>query len=273
MEYPSIHSYGLSIGLKSLTRGKVRQALPKLIAPVNYWRRIEYDFVLRNGQFQKNQRVLDIGSPKLLSLYLARFLDVDVHATDIDGYFVADYEFMRQLDGIPKERYHVSVEDGRKLSFPDNSFDRVYSVSTLEHIPDTGDTACIKEVARVLKPSGRCLLTVPVWPHSRVDYLEQKRFYWAKHSVEAPDSKIFYQRRYDERELFERLVKPSGLKLEKIEYVGEKVLHNSNKELVEFLPPLTGPVHPLMSSLFHTKPVERWTDLKKPLAGMIVLTK
>lgn len=55
------------------------------------------------------------------------------------------------------ERIHVAPGD--KIPEPDGSFDWVFSNSVLEHIPNIDDV--IKEVARLLKPGGVFLLTVP----------------------------------------------------------------------------------------------------------------
>jgi ubiquinone/menaquinone biosynthesis C-methylase UbiE len=49
--------------------------------------------------------------------------------------------------------------DGRRLPFPDGSFDTVLSTEVLEHVMSPG--AVVAEMARVLKPEGRLLLTVP----------------------------------------------------------------------------------------------------------------
>jgi ubiquinone/menaquinone biosynthesis C-methylase UbiE len=57
--------------------------------------------------------------------------------------------------------------DGTRLPFKDSSFDLVVSSETIEHIPD--DRAVISEIARVLVPGGRLLLTVPnLWNASRI---------------------------------------------------------------------------------------------------------
>ena len=49
--------------------------------------------------------------------------------------------------------------DGKRLPFADGEFDTVLSVQTLEHTPEP--QALIREMARVLHPEGRLLLTAP----------------------------------------------------------------------------------------------------------------
>lgn len=53
----------------------------------------------------------------------------------------------------------LKVMDATKLGFPINSFDKIYSCHTIEHIPDL--EKLFKEVERVLKPKGRALLVYP----------------------------------------------------------------------------------------------------------------
>jgi cyclopropane fatty-acyl-phospholipid synthase-like methyltransferase len=268
-----VYGYGMKIGARLLLRGKLRQSLPYLIRPVNYWRAVEYKLVLAEGDFRSSDRILDIGSPKLLSLYLAKTVGAEVFATDVDDYFVARYTYVQSMEGISRDRLHVEVEDGRKLHFDSNSFDKIYSISVLEHIPEQGDTECIKEIARILAPGGRCLVTVPFAPHSRVEHLDGKGVYWASHSIRSSAGKVFYQRRYSEADLFERLIEPSGLALRKLKYVGENVLTNSERELSDYLPVFSGPIQPLISRLFHSPPMDSWRDIKKPLCALVVLEK
>ena len=49
--------------------------------------------------------------------------------------------------------------DGNRLPFVDESFDTVLSVEVLEHVPDPD--RMVAEFARVLRPEGRALVTVP----------------------------------------------------------------------------------------------------------------
>jgi SAM-dependent methyltransferase len=51
------------------------------------------------------------------------------------------------------------VADGQTLPFPDNSFDAVWMRLVLVHTPDPAAT--MREIARVLKPGGRVVLTEP----------------------------------------------------------------------------------------------------------------
>lgn len=49
--------------------------------------------------------------------------------------------------------------DGNRLPFGDGAFDTVLSTEVLEHLPTPA--TCMAEMARVLKPGGKLLLTVP----------------------------------------------------------------------------------------------------------------
>lgn len=51
------------------------------------------------------------------------------------------------------------VRDIQRLDEPENSYDTVVSCETVEHVPDP--PRAIAELARVLKPGGRLLLTTP----------------------------------------------------------------------------------------------------------------
>lgn len=268
-----LYRYGMHVGARLLMRGRTRQSLPYLIRPVNYWRAVEYRIVMDEAAFSASDRVLDVGSPKLLALYLAKVVGARVVATDIDDYFVKNYADVRAQEGVAPERLAIQVEDGRRLSFADHSFDKAYSISVLEHIPEDGDSRCARELGRVLKPGGRCLITVPFAPEARDEYIEPRQVYWAAHSQQDTRGRVFYQRRYSEQALYQRLIEPSGLRAARVRYVGERVMTGSRREFSDMLPAITGPIQPLMSRLFHSPPVESWQSLKKPLCALVVLEK
>jgi SAM-dependent methyltransferase len=71
---------------------------------------------------------------------------------------------IRTLWGLPRDgaeqrlRYHpFSASD---LKFPDAHFDRVFCLSVIEHVPRDLWAACMREMARVLKPGGRLVMTM-----------------------------------------------------------------------------------------------------------------
>ncbi len=266
------YAYGLQLGIKLLLHGKIKHALPFLIVPVNYWRHLEYKLVWREADFCGADLILDVGSPKLLSIFLAKRLGARVVATDIEDYFVRKYGLLRRMERLTPERFQIAVEDGRHTSFADNTFNKIYAISVVEHIPGDGDKECLAELSRILAPGGRLLVTVPFAPVSKVEYLGDN-FYWSGSSTQTDDGRVFYQRRYSEDDVRERLIRPSGLTLEKIVYFGDNILVKSEKELSDYLHPGLGPLHPLLSMLFHSKPSDSWQALKKPLGALIVLEK
>lgn len=267
---PRLYGYGQAIGLNLLSAGRVRRGIRCLFQPVAYWRNIEYRLVWNAGRFQRSDRVLDIGSPKLLALFLAEQVGAEVFATDIESYFVDEYRFLRSRRRIPAERLHIEVQDGRRLGYADDFFTKAYSISVIEHIPDRGDTECIKEIGRVLAPGGQCLITVPFWRTSQEVY-RKPDFYWADASVSLSDGRMFYERHYSEEDLYSRLINPSGLSLRRLEYIGERILPRSRIEF-SHLPSVMGPLEPLLSRLLHVRATD-WRDIKKPLCAFMVLGK
>jgi SAM-dependent methyltransferase len=270
-----LYWYGLGLGIRSVLNGRVsREAIKNLIVPVNYWRSVEFKVVLKELDPVATDRILDVGSPKLLSLYLASRIGAEVFSTDIDDYFIPDYVAFRRIMRIRNERFHPLVADGRELQFPDNYFTKCFSISVIEHIPHQGDIECIAEIARTLRSKGMCVITVPFGPESVEEFHSPRAFRWAK--VVQGNTKtenVFYQRRYSMHDLTDRIIGPSGLTLKKLQFIGETFPLPSRRELADFLHPAMGPIHPVLSALFHTKPNCDCKRLKKPLCAIVTLMK
>ena len=62
---------------------------------------------------------------------------------------------------------NVSVQDVRKLDFPDNFFDGYWSLGVIEHFW-RGYDDILKEAKRVIKPGGYLFLTFPYMSHLRI---------------------------------------------------------------------------------------------------------
>jgi SAM-dependent methyltransferase len=198
--------------------------------PLNYWRYIEIPVTLwcMNGESRRSgMNILDIGSPKLPALFLAvQDPKNSVTASDISPYFVRDFERIKSLLSI--QNLENRILDARNIDAPDNAFDQVFSISVLEHIPGDGDTAGMKEIARVLKPGGTATLTLPFSISYCEEWLEGITTYWEEHS-EKNEGKIFFQRRYGWQDVLDRIVSPSGLGLKKVVLTGERPIGGLKK--------------------------------------------
>lgn len=158
-------------------------------------RYIEYPFVLRNLP-RPPLKVLDVGSSGSFFPLLLASVGYDVYGIDIREYAI--------VNKIKFDNFQFVKEDITKTSFPDNYFDAITAISTIEHIGISGrhgseedpeaDKKTIDEIRRILKPRGVILLTVP----------------FGKAKVIKPYSRIY------DGDLINKLLK--GLKIENEEY-------------------------------------------------------
>ncbi|MGM0629427.1 MAG: class I SAM-dependent methyltransferase [Patescibacteria group bacterium] len=103
----------------------------------------------------KGDRVLDIGcgNGRLSDM----FIDNDINYTGVD--------FSKSLIDIAKEERGENGRfiqaDALKLPLKDNSFNTIFSIAVLHHIPSKGNRVrFVSEAYRVLNPGGVCVLTV-----------------------------------------------------------------------------------------------------------------
>ena len=128
----------------------------------------------------------------------------------------------------PGVRFQVA--DALNLPFPNNYFDKVYSIAVLQHIPSQEfRLQFLKEIKRVLKPKRLLILTVwNLWrkPYIKIliknallkpcgkSKLDFKDFFLPKKSL----FQNFYYHCFTEREL-EKLVEKAGFQLRKSELI------------------------------------------------------
>jgi SAM-dependent methyltransferase len=211
--------FAVKTGIKSLLCGHVLIGLKQLLFPISYWRFPVFNITLKNIKREKPIKILDIGSPKLLSLYLAIQCGNMVYATDLQDQEIFSRFYKHFLDHkqTKKSQYVVEYQDARALTYPDEFFDVVYSLSVLEHIPDDGDKEAAREIGRVLKKRGKAIIEIPFADSPRNEYMSKNIY--DRQYIGKP---IFYQRHYDEKTVFSRLVNESGLELEKTVLTMEK---------------------------------------------------
>jgi len=216
----NIYAFAYALGLRSLDVAHLKDAMRLLLEPCNYWRNVEVPAVLTEIQTRPGERVLDVGSPKLPSLYLCYRSRAEVFATDLFPYFLDEYSHYARRLGQPPAgaAYTMEVQDARRLGYPDNHFDKIYAISVVEHIEEDGDSQAMREFARVLKPGGLCCLTVPFDTRYRETSITHE-IYFKKPQDGQP---VFYQRHYDPPSLRARLIEPSGMSVLTEKYFCER---------------------------------------------------
>lgn len=120
-------------------------------------------FFLFENYLKPGDKVLDLGCGngrwyKLFKTYNVDYIGIDssVKLIEIAGKNNPDGKFQ--------------VEEGLNLSFPDNFFDKVYSIAVFHHIPSREfRLKFLEEARRVLKPEGTLVLTV--WELENQAYL------------------------------------------------------------------------------------------------------
>lgn len=103
------------------------------------------------------QRVLDVGcGTGVVTRELARRVGPigDVHGIDSTPAFIEVAERRRHEAGLTNVTFEVG--DGRRLSFPDRTFDLALAVTVLCHLPEREQV--MHELARVVSVGGRVLI-------------------------------------------------------------------------------------------------------------------
>lgn len=211
------------LGTAALRRGHVSIGLKRIMYPVGYWRYPVFRYIQQCVAECQAPRILDIGSPKLLALWLAAERACDVWATDYQDRAIFEMwgmyyrDLMGDRDAAALERLRAELQDARHLTYPDETFDLVYSVSVLEHIPGDGDSVAMREIARVLRPGGTAIIEVPFAVQGGDSFVRRDVYGTLYDGVP-----IFYQRHYDLETAQRRLVEPSGLRLVDSRILGER---------------------------------------------------
>jgi SAM-dependent methyltransferase len=175
------------LGVRHLVRhGYRREAVVRVVVPLDPSRYLELPWAVERLAAQTGERVLDLASPKLLAVVLAR---QGVHVTSVDQ-LEREIETWQALAGDAGVDFRLA--DGRALPFEDASFDHAYSISVLEHIEEPGDAEALRELDRVVKPGGRVLLTLPHAPEYREDWRDAPVY-----ANEPGRGRSFFQRWYD----------------------------------------------------------------------------
>ncbi len=229
----NLYKYASKIAFNYLTEKKFKKFLKTILVPIDYVRVVELPLALSLIELKPGEKLLDVAGPKIMSFYLAKIGGI-VNVIDILDNEIQFCKFHAKKDKGINSRLVSTLGDVRNLNFSNKEFDIVYSISVLEHIyPEKdGGTIAIKEMARVLKPGGRMIFTVPYAKKARTEY----KMGTVYERQADKSKKIFFQRWYDRTSLQDQLIKPSGLKTKAIYYIGEKVfINNPEKRLFMYI--------------------------------------
>lgn len=192
-----------------------------LLNPISGIRYFELDFAGRLLKKINNGKLLDISSPRFLSLWAADNCKFNITVINPDN---NDLEKSKQISSLIRGRARIKFERGiyaTNLPYADNSFDVLTSISVIEHINGNGDTVAMSEFVRVVRPGGKIILTFPV----RGSYLEEYRSF-DPYGTQAngENGSYFFQRFYDEDAIYLRIIGNHKVRIIKKEYFIETFL-------------------------------------------------
>jgi hypothetical protein len=133
-------------------------------------------WIVANGDWAVGQRVIEVGGAySRLPEWLGHTFGVEPWIADDFGAQAGEHMWARWGDPQllptqhPSVRYAFERMGRYSPSFPDGHFDRIFTVSTLEHIPFSGRLDVLRDMNRCTAPGGMQLHTIdiPVPPLSR----------------------------------------------------------------------------------------------------------
>lgn len=162
----------------------------------------EIAWVISNTALKKGAAVLDMGgASSLFSCYLAS-KGHRVYSIDLNGDLVDNGNKAAKVMGWDMKCMKM---DMRKLEFPDEFFDNIFSICVYEHIPLSSRIEINRDIKRILKPGGTFSLTF--------DYLNPAKLA----RISSPE------------EVKRQFVVPSGLDI-----IGSDAFYDNQKRYLEY---------------------------------------
>ncbi len=206
--YAGLWTDGILRALASLIRVRslndFRSIFRTLLCPVDLWRYVEFSILL--NAFNGASRTLDVGSPKSGAALLSSRTAGAIQSTDIATVPLQEMRLLLRATG--RRQLQLLQCDACDLPYRDNTFSFAFSISALEHIGRDGDSVAIAELARVLAPGGRMLITMPLVPAYHEQWNESDPY---GTQVRDADGRVLFSRYYDWPSLQARLIEPSRL--------------------------------------------------------------
>lgn len=131
----------------------------------------EYPFAILSAQLQPRMRCVDVGCGRTpFTVYLKRVAGCEVVGVDPD-IFETGTRF--KCHGVSRDFIRKSglaiLQGGMEdINLPSCTADRVFCLSVIEHVKADIARRGVQEMARLLKPGGRLIITVDVNMHSEI---------------------------------------------------------------------------------------------------------
>lgn len=198
----------MSRGFKT-ARAQLRHA----IRPIEAVRTLEVSYLLKwlnlNSEFRP-KLILDISSPYVAAQCIDKKINADIIKTDIN------IQEMYIIESLKAGNIRFKKEDATNLSFPENHFDFVYSISVIEHIYQKYLTA-IEEMIRVTRPGGYIYLTTHTAPKLVEEWVDESIY-----SNQARNKgKTFFQYRFNTNDILNEIDKIPNVTVECIDLYPE----------------------------------------------------
>jgi hypothetical protein len=266
----------------TLSNRLFRKFARSFLVPVDFTRTIEIPRLLSLSQIlfqplEKPLRILDIGSPQLLSLSLASY-SPNWQLTYINKFDeeINDLALKSQLLNL-KNINLLQHDITKPMELLEDQFDYIFSCSVFEHIlPEYGgDILAASIMERYLCRGGIFALSVPFYKSAFHEYS-----YTSVYDQENPaNEKMFFQRFYDEATVNNQIINPSRLKLIRQSFIGERFWYPNNprKRLANFISTyklsfIFGRSFPLFAKIFF-ETSDNWMTIRKPYLSIVVLGK
>jgi len=214
-----------------LTKHYAKKFISTALVPIDYTRTKEIPAILDISgiDIKKNKklRILDIGSPQILSLSLC-FCSELWDVVYINPFKKELEDLHLKSSVLCLKNLDVRYGDITNLLTISNigQFDYIFSCSVFEHInPEKGgDIIASKNVTHLLKPGGIFSFSVPYYKKSFNEYKYGDVYYIKS----LTNEKTFFQRFYDDESLNRQIIEPTGLTVLQKKYIGERYYYKNN---------------------------------------------
>lgn len=205
--------------------------LKDTINDFSLWRIIEYPWCVDALDLKRGDTVFDLGTgtatlPQMLAREGVNTVVLEIDKDRVHWQLNKWRETRREGDGI----VYPVVADATELPLRDASITRLSAISSMEHVPDDSNVGV--EIGRVLKPNGVAVVTLPYTPNERTSFFAGiRKFQRVARNAFVQEGKAgSFFRFYNDADLEEKYIKPSGGKVTRWGGFGRSILNNRYHE-------------------------------------------